>query len=70
MTRVTVQRLVQRRLPRGLREASQADASGGLWSFAIVAGFAVVIESFLVGHAAMFIRATSIRRRCSATSNL
>jgi glycosyltransferase involved in cell wall biosynthesis len=43
-------RVLPAALARGLREASQGDASGGLRSFAIIAGFTVVMIGFVVGH--------------------
>lgn len=49
---------------RGLREAFQGDASEGLRSFAIVAGFTVAMIGFVVGHVALVIRPAGVRRMC------
>lgn len=49
-------------LTRGLREALRGDASGGLRSLAIVAGFTAVMIGFLVGHLTLLIRTTGVHR--------
>jgi cellulose synthase/poly-beta-1,6-N-acetylglucosamine synthase-like glycosyltransferase len=56
-------RVIPAGLVRGLREVSQGDATGGLRSFAIAAGFALAAIGFLVGHAAVVAQAKGIRRQ-------
>ena len=49
-------------LAQGLREALSGDASGGLRSLAIVAGFTAVMIGFLAATLARLIPATTVRR--------
>jgi hypothetical protein len=53
---------------RGLRQACRGNASAGLRSFAIAAGFTAAAAGFVVGQAAMLIEATGIRRRRHAVA--
>lgn len=64
-------RVLPAALTRGLREVSRGDTSGSLRSFAIVAGFTVVMIGFIAAHVTLLVRATGVRRRRSAmiTSN-
>jgi GT2 family glycosyltransferase len=53
---------------RGVRQASRGNASGGLRSFAIAAGFTAAAAGFLVGQTAALVQAAGIRHRLTGTT--
>ena len=70
----SVERLYTRRvLPegvaRGLRDAAHGDASGGLRSIAIAAGFSVAVAGFLVGRAAGVVHRAGLPHMRSAAGS-
>src|SRR5215469_5771697 len=62
-----VRRVLPAACARGVREASRGDASGGLRSFAVVAGLAVSLIGFLLGRITMVFHMTGIWRGRSAS---